>query len=86
MTVRTALAHRARNSSRTSIVGAPRLTAEVLLAHAMHRDRAWLYAHPRRELSEVGWIHFGRYLHERLKGKPTQYITVVRSFMAANFA
>ena len=53
----------------------PRLTAEVLLSHAVRCERTFLYAHPERELKEVEWIHYGRYLHERLAGKPTQYIT-----------
>ena len=53
----------------------PRLTAEVLLGHAMHCDRAYFYAHATDELTELAWIHYGRYLTERLKGKPTQYIT-----------
>jgi release factor glutamine methyltransferase len=56
-------------------IAVPRLTAEVLLCHAIHCERPFLYAHPERELREVEWIHYGRYLHERLNGKPTQYIT-----------
>ena len=56
-------------------VAAPRLTAEVLLSFALQRDRAYLFAHSTDELTENGWIHYGRYLHQRLQGKPTQYIT-----------
>jgi release factor glutamine methyltransferase len=59
---------------------APRLTAEVLLSHAIGCDRAWLYAHSNDELREVWWIHYGRYLHQRLKGTPTQYITGKQEF------
>jgi release factor glutamine methyltransferase len=66
-------------------VAVPRLTAEVLLAHALKRDRVYLYAHPEHELAEVEWIHFGRYLHERLKGKPTQYITRRQEFYGREF-
>jgi release factor glutamine methyltransferase len=66
-------------------ISAPRLTAEVLLTHALHRERSYLYAHPEEELSEVGWIHYGRYLHERLKGKPTQYITGHQEFYGRDF-
>jgi release factor glutamine methyltransferase len=66
-------------------IAAPRLTAEVLLAHALQRDRAWLYAHSSDELSEVGWIHYGRYLHERRGGKPTQYITKRQEFYGREF-
>ncbi len=66
-------------------VSAPRLTAEVLLCHALHRDRAYLYAHSKDELKEVHWIHYGRYLNERLKGKPTQYITHNQEFFGRDF-
>jgi release factor glutamine methyltransferase len=66
-------------------IGAPRLTAEVLLAHATGQDRIWLYAHATDELREVWWIHFGRYLHERMQGKPTQYITGRQEFFGREF-
>ena len=55
-------------------VGEPRLTAQVLLAHALRRDRTYLYAHPEEALATIAWIHFGRYLHERTQGKPLQHI------------
>ncbi len=66
-------------------VGAPRLTAEVLLCHALRAERPYLYAHPEQELREVEWIHYGRYLHERIKGKPTQYITRRQEFYGREF-
>jgi release factor glutamine methyltransferase len=66
-------------------IGAPRLTAEVLLAYALHRDRTYLYSHPEHELSEIEWLHYGRYLHERLNGKPTQYITRTQEFYGRPF-
>jgi release factor glutamine methyltransferase len=66
-------------------ISAPRLTAEVLLTHALQRERSYLYAHPEEELSEIAWIHYGRYLHERLKGKPTQYITGRQEFYGRDF-
>jgi release factor glutamine methyltransferase len=61
------------------------LTAEVLLAHATGQDRTWLYAHATDELREVWWIHYGRYLHERMRGKPTQYITGRQEFFGREF-
>jgi release factor glutamine methyltransferase len=66
-------------------VSVPRLTAEVLLTHALHQERSYLYAHPEEELSEIAWIHYGRYLHERMKGKPTQYITGRQEFYGRDF-
>jgi release factor glutamine methyltransferase len=62
-----------------------RLTAEVLLSHALHVEKPYLYAHPEQELSEVEWIHYGRYLHERGNGKPTQYITRRQEFYGREF-
>jgi len=66
-------------------ISAPRLTAEVLLSHALRRDRTYLYSHPEQELSEVEWLHYGRYLHERLEGKATQYITRTQEFYGRPF-
>ena len=84
MTVRTALLQGAKLLEEASIA-VPRLTAEVLLAHAFNRDRAYLFGHPEDELSELAWLHYGRYLHERLKGKPTQYITGRQEFYGRDF-
>ena len=84
MTIRTALAQGVKLLNDAGIT-APRLTAEVLLAHALRQERVYLTAHSEDELSEVGWIHFGRYLHERLLGKPTQYITKRQEFYGRDF-
>ncbi len=51
----------------------------------MHVDRAYFYGHPEQELREVEWIHYGRYLHERMLGKPTQYITHKQEFYGRDF-
>lgn len=85
MTIRTALAQGSELLERGG-VAAPKLTAEVLLGHATHRERTYFYAHPEQELREVEWLHYGRYLHERLKGKPTQYITKRQEFYGREFA
>src|ERR1700733_3917492 len=66
-------------------VDAPRLNAEVLLAHAIGCGRTWLYAHSDEELGELWWIHYGRYLHQRMQGKPTQYITGRQEFYGREF-
>jgi release factor glutamine methyltransferase len=84
MTVQTALLQGA-TLLEDAAIAVPRLTAEVLLAHALQRDRVYLYAHSDEELSERAWIHYGRYLHERLKGKPTQYMTGRQEFYGREF-
>lgn len=84
MTVHTAILQGTKLFEEAGI-SAPRLTAEVLLRHALHCERPYLYAYPERELREVEWLHYGRYLHERLKGKPTQYITQSQEFYGREF-
>lgn len=84
MTVGTALLQGSR-LLQDAKVAVPRLTAEVLLGHAMRVERAWLFAHPERELSEIEWLHYGRYLHQRLQGQPTQYITHKQEFYGREF-
>jgi release factor glutamine methyltransferase len=84
VTVHTALLQGTRLLEDASIA-VPRLTAEVLLAYALRRDRVYLFAHPEQELAEVEWLHYGRYLHERLQGKPTQYITKRQEFYGREF-
>lgn len=84
MTVRTALLQGQKLLEEAGIA-VPRLSAEVLLAHALRRERVYLYGHPEHELSELEWIHYGRYLHERLGGKPTQYITKKQEFYGREF-
>ena len=84
MTVHTALQQGVRILEDAGIA-VPRLTAEVLLGHAMHVERAYFFAHPEQELREVEWLHYGRYLHERLGGKPTQYITGHQEFWGMDF-
>src|SRR5947208_5919403 len=84
MTVQTALLQGTTLLEEAGIA-VPRLTAEVLLAHALRRERVYLFAHPEHELAEVEWIHYGRYLHERLKGKPTQHITGRQEFYGREF-
>jgi release factor glutamine methyltransferase len=44
-----------------------------------------LFAHPEQELRQVEWLHYGRYLHERMMGKPTQYITRRQEFYGREF-
>lgn len=84
MTIRTALAQGTELLAREGIPE-PRLTAEVLLGHAVHCNREYFYAHPEQELRQVEWLHYGRYLDERMKGKPTQYITKRQEFYGRDF-
>jgi release factor glutamine methyltransferase len=84
MTVRTAL-FQGQKLLEDAKIAAARLTAEVLLMHATGHDREWLYAHGNDDLIEVWWIHYGRYLHQRIKGAPTQHITGRQEFYGREF-
>jgi release factor glutamine methyltransferase len=84
VTLKTALDQGAAILEKANI-SVPRLTAEVLLSHAIRCDRVYLFAHATDELTENAWIHYGRYLNERLKGKPTQYITQRQEFYGRDF-
>ena len=66
-------------------VPSSRLNAEILLMHAARCDRVQLYAHGERELTDSEWVHYGRYLKERLEGKPAQYITGHQEFWGLDF-
>jgi release factor glutamine methyltransferase len=56
-----------------------------LLSHALGHDRVYLYSHSEDELTELTWIHYGRYLHQRIRGVPTQYITRRQEFFGREF-
>jgi len=62
-----------------------RLTAEVLLAHAIGKDRVHLFAHPEEELAGEPARLYRRYVGERLSGRPTQYITGWQEFFGRPF-
>jgi release factor glutamine methyltransferase len=61
-------------------VPSPRLNAELLLMFTLNCDRAYLYAHPERELSHDEQIRYGAALAERSRGLPAQYITGHQEF------
>jgi len=61
-------------------VGSPRMNAEVLLMFALSCDRAYLYAHPERELTADETARYDEALAERARGVPSQYITGHQEF------
>ncbi|MCI0354267.1 MAG: peptide chain release factor N(5)-glutamine methyltransferase [Acidobacteria bacterium] len=61
-------------------VGSPRMNAEVLLMFVLACDRAYLYAHPERELTAEEAARYEDALAERARGKPSQYITGHQEF------
>lgn len=57
-----------------------RLEAEVLLAHCLGRQRAFLYANPERDLPAATAAAYAELLRRRLGGEPIAYITGQREF------
>jgi release factor glutamine methyltransferase len=56
-------------------VPSPRLNAELLLMFTLECDRAYLHAHPERQLSKDEQNRYDHALTERERGMPAQYIT-----------
>jgi release factor glutamine methyltransferase len=61
-------------------VPSPRLNAELLMMFVLGRERAYLFAHPERELSAEEQSQYEEVTRERARGCPTQYITGHQEF------
>jgi release factor glutamine methyltransferase len=61
-------------------VPSPRLNAELLMMFVLGRERAYLYAHPERELNAEEQERYDEVIRERARGCPTQYITGHQEF------
>ena len=66
-------------------VGSPRMNSEVLLMFVLGCDRAYLYAHPERELSPDEQNRYDEALEQRARGVPAQYITGHQEFWGLDF-
>jgi release factor glutamine methyltransferase len=61
------------------------LAAELLLMHALGRDRAWIYAHPEGILSPDEVARYEALISKRAAGTPTQYLTGKQEFWGLEF-
>jgi release factor glutamine methyltransferase len=66
-------------------VPSPRMNAELLLMFTIGCDRAFLHAHPERELSEDELRRYEQALSQRSRGIPAQYITGHQEFWGMDF-
>ena len=66
-------------------VGSPRLNSELLLMFTLACDRAYLYAHPERELTTEEQARYEASIAQRVRGTPTQYITGHQEFWGMDF-
>ena len=79
MTLRDALAS-AISRLTAANVPSPRMNAELLLMFTLECDRAYLHAHPERNLSRDEHNRYDQVLAERERGMPAQYITGHQEF------
>jgi release factor glutamine methyltransferase len=61
------------------------LAAELLLMHAIGRDRAWVYAHPEVELDAAIRERYFSTIARRAGGVPTQHLTGHQEFWGLEF-
>ncbi len=61
-------------------VPSPRMNAELLIMFTLDCDRAYLYAHPERELRDEELARYDEALARRATGVPAQYITGHQEF------
>lgn len=66
-------------------VPSAQLSAELLLMHALDRDRAYLHAHPEHEVPPDLAVQYFQWIDERSTGKPAQYITGHQEFWGLDF-
>jgi release factor glutamine methyltransferase len=62
------------------------LDAEVLLAHVLRRDRAWLHGHPEQRLTPVQARRFQKLVGKRAARVPVAYLTGEREFYGHRIA
>lgn len=61
------------------------MNAELLLMHTLGCDRAYLFAHPERELTNEEDSRYQSVLGDRARGVPAQYITGHQEFWGMDF-
>ena len=66
-------------------VGSSRLNAETLLMFVIGVNRAYLYAHPERELNSEEQARYDEVIAQRATGMPSQYITGHQEFWGLDF-
>ncbi len=61
------------------------LDAEVLLSHAVNKDRGWMLAHPEMEIGEVVAADFKTMVERRASGEPVAYVVGTKEFFGLDF-
>ncbi len=84
MTIAEAIQRAAARLSAHKVPNA-RLDAEVLLCHAVGRDRAWVLIHMQDQLDDQGLRIFEKSIDRRSVREPLQYITGIQEFWGLPF-
>jgi len=66
-------------------VDTPRLDAELLVAHVLGKDRAYVFAHPNQELTQREQDELKACVSRRFMREPLPYITGKREFFKRTF-
>jgi release factor glutamine methyltransferase len=69
----------------SSDCGSPRMNAETLMMFVLGVNRAYLYAHPERELTKEEHERYDTVVQQRASGVPSQYITGHQEFWGLDF-
>jgi release factor glutamine methyltransferase len=70
---------------RAAHVPSDTLAAELLLMHALGRDRTWLYTNPESALDPAATEKYLALIARRADGEPTQYLTGKQEFWGFEF-
>jgi release factor glutamine methyltransferase len=70
---------------RVAKVPSDTLAAELLLMHALGRDRTWLYTNPEHQLNPAAAEKYFTLVARRAAGEPTQYLTGKQEFWSLEF-
>jgi release factor glutamine methyltransferase len=70
---------------RSAEIASHPLATEVLLMHALGRDRAWIYSHADEILDSTTAEKYFALIARRAAGEPTQYITGKQEFWSLEF-
>ena len=57
-----------------------RFEAELLLGHLLGKNRAYLFAHPEKTLTDEQWSNYQALIKNRAQGTPIAYLTGQREF------
>jgi release factor glutamine methyltransferase len=64
----------------------PQLDAIVLLSFVLGANKAWLYAHPTRELTDSELVRYEELVRRRMRNEPVAYLVGVKPFYGFDIA